>query len=150
MKYYNTEITFREIPDEVTLCINISNCPVHCPGCHSKWLWADTGTPLNASTIDSLIAENPGITCIALMGGDGERGLVIDLCKYIKDRYGLKVGWYSGMDFQWDDDFHVDYYKCGPYIDEYGGLDSPSTNQRFYMWSGCEWKNCNHLFQHKK
>ena len=30
MKYTGTEITFAEVPDEITLCINISNCP------HSK------------------------------------------------------------------------------------------------------------------
>ena len=26
MKYTGTEITFAEVPDEITLCINISNC----------------------------------------------------------------------------------------------------------------------------
>ena len=26
LKYVNTEITFAEVPDEISLCINISNC----------------------------------------------------------------------------------------------------------------------------
>ena len=26
MKYTGVEITFAEVPDEITLCINISNC----------------------------------------------------------------------------------------------------------------------------
>ena len=39
LKYVNCGIVFQEIPDEVTLSINISNCPCHCPGCHSNYLW---------------------------------------------------------------------------------------------------------------
>ena len=38
LKYVDSQITFREIPDEITLCINISNCPFRCKGCHSKEL----------------------------------------------------------------------------------------------------------------
>lgn len=30
LKYVNCGIVFQEIPDEVTLSINISNCPCHC------------------------------------------------------------------------------------------------------------------------
>ena len=47
LKYVNTGIVFQEIPDEVTLAINISNCPCHCPGCHSHYLWEDIGLPLD-------------------------------------------------------------------------------------------------------
>ena len=43
MKYVNESVVFAEIPDEVTLAINISNCPCRCPGCHSKFLWGDIG-----------------------------------------------------------------------------------------------------------
>ena len=44
LKYVNTGVVFQEIPDEVTLAINISNCPCRCPGCHSHYLWEDIGT----------------------------------------------------------------------------------------------------------
>ena len=47
LKYTTAEVTFREIPDEITLCINISNCPIHCADCHSKELWGDIGTELS-------------------------------------------------------------------------------------------------------
>ena len=43
LKYVNTDIVFQEIPDEVTLAVNISNCPCRCPGCHSEYLWEDVG-----------------------------------------------------------------------------------------------------------
>ena len=46
LKYVNTDVVFQEIPDEVTLAINISNCPCHCPGCHSRYLWEDIGLSL--------------------------------------------------------------------------------------------------------
>ena len=51
LKYVNTDIVFQEIPDEVTLAINISNCPCHCPGCHSHYLWEDIGLPLDTDLI---------------------------------------------------------------------------------------------------
>ena len=73
LKYVNTGIVFQEIPDEVTLAINISNCPCHCPGCHSKYLWEDIGTPLTPMVIEQMV-KNYGddITCIAFMGGDSD------------------------------------------------------------------------------
>ena len=33
IKYESTLITFTEIPDEISLCLNISGCPCHCEGC---------------------------------------------------------------------------------------------------------------------
>ena len=46
LKYVNTAITFAEFPDEISLLINISNCPCHCKGCHSAYLAEDIGEPL--------------------------------------------------------------------------------------------------------
>ena len=73
LKYVNTGIVFQEIPDEVTLAINISNCPCHCPGCHSHYLWEDIGLPLNPEAIDDFVQKfGSNLTCIAFMGGDGD------------------------------------------------------------------------------
>jgi len=38
LKYTTAQVVFSEIPDEITLAINLSNCPIHCPNCHSKEL----------------------------------------------------------------------------------------------------------------
>ena len=38
LKYLNCQVTFAEVPDEISLCINITNCPNRCPGCHSPEL----------------------------------------------------------------------------------------------------------------
>ena len=55
MKYLDTMITFSEFPDEIALCINITNCPFHCPGCHSPELWEDIGTELTFDEVLKLI-----------------------------------------------------------------------------------------------
>ena len=57
LKYTTVQVTFREIPDEITLCINISNCPIRCPDCHSKELWNDIGTDLTPEELQQLIQE---------------------------------------------------------------------------------------------
>ena len=46
MKYLNTEIGFIEFPNEISLLINITNCPFHCEGCHSPELWENIGIEL--------------------------------------------------------------------------------------------------------
>ena len=127
-------MVFQEIPDEVTLSINISNCPNHCPGCHSKYLWADIGNPLNEESLGRMINEfGSDITCICFMGGDNEPSAVADLAKRLKNSHkGLKAAWYSGkndlpQNIQTD---HFDYIKLGRYVAELGALDSATTNQR--------------------
>ena len=136
LKYVNTGIVFQEIPDEVTLAINISNCPCRCPGCHSHYLWEDTGLPLTTEAIDSLVEkEGDDITCVAFMGGDADPVGVNMLAQYIHEEYPmLKVAWYSGRlripSVVNKTDF--DYIKVGPYIKHLGPLKSPTTNQRMY------------------
>lgn len=132
LKYYNTMVVFREIPDEITLAINITNCPCHCKGCHSQFLWEDTGTPLTFNEVDNLIENNRGITCICFMGGDSNPYVVNSLAAYIREEHeGLKIAWYSGMEKISDeiDKVNFDFIKIGPYIEEYGGLDKETTNQ---------------------
>lgn len=128
-------VTFSEFPDEISLCINISNCPCHCVGCHSSYLAEDIGEPLLESTLHKLITENKGITCIGFMGGDIEPKSVNALAQYIKTEYTLKVGWYSGRQtLSKDIDYRLfDYIKIGPYIEEYGPLNNPNTNQKMYL-----------------
>ena len=98
LKYVNTGIVFQEIPDEVTLAINISNCPCHCPGCHSHYLWEDIGLPLNTEAIDAFVTQfGTDITCIAFMGGDADPRGVNQLAQYIHEEHPqFKVAWYSG------------------------------------------------------
>ncbi|ATV52051.1 anaerobic ribonucleoside-triphosphate reductase activating protein [Prevotella intermedia] len=136
LKFVDTDIVFQEFPDEVTLAINLSNCPCRCPGCHSTFLWKDVGNPLTTEAIEQMLAENSErITCIGFMGGDSEPEAINSLAAYIRTHHAeLKVGWYTGRttlspDIQLP---HFDYIKIGPYIRHLGGLDSRRTNQRMY------------------
>ena len=43
LKYVDTKVTFAEVPNEISLCINISNCPCKCHNCHSSYLAEDIG-----------------------------------------------------------------------------------------------------------
>ena len=132
LKYYNFQLALQEIPDEITLAINITGCPNHCDGCHSPWLQEDTGTPLNEETLDTILKNHDGFTCICFMGGDADHEAINRLAKYVKDKYSIKVAWYSGKDrFSKEIDLkNFDYYKYGHYDKFYGPLNYESTNQR--------------------
>lgn len=133
MKYVDTKIVFAEVPDEVTLAINISNCPCHCEGCHSPYLADDIGKPLDWSSLNALIHINHGITCVAFMGGDADPKQVNELARHVKQE-GLKTCWYSGRDVISKEISlaNFDFIKLGRYIPSKGGLDSKTTNQRLY------------------
>ena len=136
LKYVNTDVVFQEIPDEVTLAINISNCPCRCPGCHSHYLWEDIGLPLNTAAIDDFVGQMAhDITCISFMGGDADPKGVNLLAQYIHEEYPqLRVAWYTGRiripSIVNKADF--DYIKVGPYIRHLGPLNQETTNQRMY------------------
>ena len=136
MKYAETYIALQEFPDEITLAINISNCPFRCEGCHSPWLWEDKGQTLSASVLDSLIQSNKGISCVAFMGGDRTLDEVTELARHVRESYPeLKIGIYSGRSLLQGLKPLIpvlDFIKIGPYLKDRGGLDSKTTNQVFY------------------
>lgn len=134
LKYVETLVTFSEFPDEISLCINISNCPNACVNCHSSYLKEDIGTILDYKELDKLIQKNHGITCIGFMGGDRDPSEINKLAKYIKDNYNLKIGWYSGSETLSNkiDVRLFNFIKIGPYIEKYGPLNKRTTNQRMY------------------
>ena len=137
LKYYNAMVVFEEIPDEITLAINITNCPCRCVGCHSKFLWEDVGTELTFEELERLINENDGINCVCFMGGDANVNEINELAEKMatSSKYGnLKIGWYSGRD-EISKDINIlnfDYVKIGHYDVKLGGLDNETTNQRLY------------------
>ena len=134
LKYVDTKVTFAEVPNEISLCINISNCPCACKGCHSSYLAEDIGNKLNSNSIKELINNNKGITCICFMGGDSNPLEVDALTHFIKINYPIKTAWYSGRQ-ELSKDINLNnfnFIKLGPYIEELGPLNSKTTNQRFY------------------
>lgn len=135
LKYVDTKVVFQEVPNEITLAINISNCPCQCKGCHSSYLAHDIGTELTFNEIRKLIRKNSGISCVALMGGDAEPDKVNVLASFIINHYSsIKIAWYSGrQELSKDIELsNFDFIKLGPYKEEFGPLNSRTTNQRFY------------------
>ena len=136
LKYVDAKVVFQEVPDEITLAINISNCPCHCKGCHSSYLAEDIGTPLDEDSLVELLLNNKGITCICFMGNAENIPM---LWSYIKmSKSNLKTAMYVGTDiiniikdYGYFLNF-LDYLKVGSYISNLGGLDSKTTNQRLY------------------
>ena len=61
-----TSVVIEEIPDRVTLAVDISNCQGNCIGCHSPFLKTDVGVELTEKVIDSLVADNFGVDCFLL------------------------------------------------------------------------------------
>ena len=134
LKYVDAKVVFAEVPDEVTLAINISNCPCQCKGCHSSYLAQDIGTELTFNEVRKLIKKNSGISCIAFMGGDSEPKRIDALASFVTNHYQLKVAWYSGRQ-ELSKEINLqnfDAIKLGPYVEELGPLNSKTTNQRFY------------------
>jgi anaerobic ribonucleoside-triphosphate reductase activating protein len=132
LRFLETKVVFREIPDEITLSINITNCPIRCKDCHSKHLWENVGSDLTITKLNHLITENKGITCICFMGGDSDTNYLNNLAKYIKSNYNIKVGWYSGQDTI-DNMINLEYFDYIK-IGHFNGkpLNDKDTNQILY------------------
>lgn len=155
LRYSSYNIVFQEIPGEVTLAVNLSNCPNRCKGCHSPYLQQDIGEVLDEESLTFLLDKyGNSVTCVCFMGGDATPQDVERLSLFIREKSGktTKTGWYSGrstippnISFK-----NFDYIKLGPYIEKFGGLDSPHTNQRFYRIENGEPVDNTFLFQQKR
>ena len=161
LKYWqpDTTITFAEFPDEIALCVNITNCPGMCLNCSEPWLLEDKGTLLTENEIDRLISEHKDITVFALMGGDRDHEDIVRIADYIHSKYNLKVGMYSGKDYL---DMKLlsclDIYKIGRWImpegdvkdwhkTNNGVLQFPWSNQLYFERLGDLWINTTYKFR---
>jgi anaerobic ribonucleoside-triphosphate reductase activating protein len=131
LKYVDTKEVFAEIPDEITLAISISGCPIRCKGCHSKYLWDDVGEPLSVDSLSTLLRDHVGISCVCFMGGDQAPEEINTLTQWVKENSDVRTAWYSGADevspvINLD---NLDYLKIGHYSEKAGPLNSRTTNQ---------------------
>ena len=136
LKCYSYDIVCQEIPDEISLAVNISCCPNRCPGCHSPWLWSNEGEDMTEEMLAGLIGKySAAVTCFCFMGGDADPLEVMRLAEWIRTQWPhIKTAWYSGKE-KLPEGFDIrsmNYIKLGPYIEALGGLKSPDTNQALY------------------
>ena len=127
-----TSVVLEEIPDRVTLAVDISNCQGDCPGCHSPFLKEDIGEELTEETIDRLVSGNFGVNCFLFLGEGRDREALLRLCAHVHS-LGLQSALYSGRTKVEDEIWQAfDYIKTGPYIEALGPLNERTTNQRLY------------------
>ena len=148
MRFSNLQIVFQEVPGEISLALSISGCPFKCPGCHSSETWSPVyGEVLDIDVLLDKYAEL--ITCVVFYGGEWQSvELQENLCK-VKAR-GLKTCLYTGSNKPIRSLLpHLDFIKVGRWIQSYGGLGSPTTNQRLYRVDGGVLEDLTHLFMEK-
>lgn len=149
IKYLRKDAGFlTEVPDEISLVYSITGCQGTCDGCHSPMLRKDVGEELTFQEIKSDIEYyGKDITNICFFGGEWEGIDFINIIDFIKRNSDYKISLYSGLDTMIKEiEPYLDYYKIGPYIEKYGGLESKTTNQRMYKKYKNEWYNITHRF----
>lgn len=151
MRYTSARIVFQEVPDEISLALLISGCPIGCPGCHSAASWsAQRGEPLDAEKFEKLLERHRRyLTCVLFLGGEWhaeELTRLLDIAR----RHSLKTCLYTGLE---EEEVpaaltaRLDYLKVGPYRSDRGGLSSSTTNQKFIDLRNNE--VINYRFQHE-
>ena len=150
LKYIGYTIVFQEVPNEITLAINISGCPYKCKGCHSKYLWEYKGNYISED-LDLLIDKyKEHITCVCFMGGDQNLDELNQLISKVHNR-GYKCCLYTGSNnFPEGLTEEIDYIKLGKYVENLGGLNTTTTNQSMWKRTDNGFINITNLFQQKK
>ncbi|MBO4476124.1 MAG: anaerobic ribonucleoside-triphosphate reductase activating protein [Bacteroidales bacterium] len=129
-----TDIVMEEIPDRVTLAVEITNCQGNCPGCHSPFLRDDIGEELTSAAIDRMVKDNFGVNCFLFLGEGRDRDSLFRLAGHIRKEFpGIQTALYTGRDSVGPEySEYFDFIKTGPYKEELGPLNKPTTNQRLY------------------
>lgn len=163
LKYFDYSVTFAEFPDEIALCVNVSNCPNKCEKCSESWLSQDIGFDLNYKSVSDLIKKNPGITLFGFMGGDNDPIERVNLSKFIKNNFGIRTGVYSGANSIYLDGIETfDYYKFGSWIYPFdkngdlicykqcGPICYVGTNQKMFKIKDGKMEDITYRFQKDK
>jgi len=134
MRYSGLQIVFQEIPEEISLALHITGCPLKCPGCHSADLWnSQSGLQLTPQHLNQIILEySKYVSCILFMGGEWDLSTLLDLID-IAQKHSKKTALYTGLEWHQVPQIlknKLDYLKYGPFIQKLGGLNSKITNQR--------------------
>lgn len=167
-------VSMQEIPDHIAFIINIGNCIQGCVGCHSKDTMgyydgeSPKQVPLKKVIKKASKVHKLGAAVCCIMGGTTNYGVTREyltaLIKALALIFEDGVGLYSGSDSPIDDEFYdngINYYyayntpltylKIGSYQKDLGGLDKPTTNQRYYVREeDGEWHDRTSLFTTNK
>lgn len=148
----NRGVTLAEIPGEIAVFFEIGNCVRKCKGCHSpmlqipidKELWGDVENMAHYAELE----KSRGATAIVLMGGTTNRVDPMELKKAVERLSEiLPVGIYSGASVNsvatkfLKSIPALTWLKAGEFKQSLGGLNSMTTNQRFYQKTASGWED---------
>lgn len=130
----SASVVLEEVPDKISLAVDITNCQGRCPGCHTPFLRMDAGEELTPEKLDALIEDNFGVNCFLFLGEGNDPDALLALVRHLNLKYpSLETALYSGLPQCeprfWD---AFDYIKTGPFIQEKGPINNRDTNQRMY------------------
>ena len=141
LKYLGYSIALQEVPNEISLVINVSGCPHKCEGCHSQYLWEYEGNYISDDFNNILNFYDGMITCVCFMGGEQNVDELESHLKYVKE-YGLKTCLYSGCDSIEETATllpYLDWIKVGRYEESLRtddniqyGIKLATSNQKIY------------------
>jgi len=133
MYYHDFQVVLQEVPGEVSLCFSISGCPLRCKGCHSPFLWKEgSGSLLNKNTYLSLLNKYKNLaSCVLFMGGEWHEKELVEYLK-IANKNHYKTCLYTGEEQISESILNeLNWIKTGKWEALKGGLDKPTTNQKF-------------------
>lgn len=146
MNYSSIQIVLQEVPGEISICFSICGCQIKCKGCHSPILWKENNGQFLSETlyVDTLKKYKEFASCVLFMGGEWHKDELISKLQ-IAEKLEYKTCLYTGED-NIDEKVleHLTWIKTGKWNEKLGGLNSPSTNQKFIETQIN--KNLNHLF----
>lgn len=142
IKYTQTSVVFAEIPNHITLAINIAACKRQCAGCHSMYLRRDLGQDLEEA-LPTLLSWYKGMADTVCFMGEGADPAALARCIRRARESGYMTALYSGADDRADipvlrllSEGELDFLKIGSYQRALGPLTARSTNQRLYQYDG--------------
>lgn len=121
LQYTTEQITFQEVPNEISLSFLIAGCPLKCKGCHSADSWRVTSEanevnkaikskihPINSNAKNQLTKEylenrikqyQDMISCVLFLGGEWKIKQLIELLQCVKtSNPSLKTCLYTGLE----------------------------------------------------
>lgn len=133
LRFTVERVVWLEVPGEVSLAFTISGCPLRCKGCHSSESRnPNAGQLLTEEYFLARLQQYQGlISCVLFLGGEWQPTELIHLLRIAREQQ-LNTCLYTGFEIIAPDLLpYITYLKTGPWVAELGGLDSPTTNQRF-------------------
>lgn len=133
LRFSEEQVVWQEVPGEVSLAFTICGCPLRCKGCHSSAARnPNAGQPLTPAYFLARLNQYRGlISCVLFLGGEWLPQALTELLKIARAQE-LKTCLYTGYEQVTPNLLpHLNFLKTGPWIAALGGLNSPTTNQRF-------------------